>query len=92
MCSPGTFRGDAEIEYSNPSIYSVLLKTLAHWKLADIVTIPEILDINDTYVTDLALSGEPDVSASCQEHVLTKIIDLHTDPSSTEHAIFGMFR
>ena len=45
MCLHGTFRGDAEIEYSNQSVYSVFLKTLAHCKLADIVTIPEILGL-----------------------------------------------
>ena len=76
MCSHGTFRGDGEIEYSNTSVYSVFLRTLAQWTLADIVTIAEILDINDTCATDLALSGEPDVLASFQEHVLTEIIDL----------------
>ena len=79
-----------EIEYSNLSVYSVFLKTLAHWKLADVVTIPESLCINDTYVTNRALSGGPDVVGECQEHVLTSIIDLLTDLNSTYNTIFGV--
>ena len=50
-----SIREDAEIEYSSATVYSVFLKTLANWKVADVVTIPDSLGINDTDVTDLAL-------------------------------------
>ena len=70
---------------------SVFLKTLALWKLADVITIPESLDNNDNLCHSSDLSGEPADLASCQEHVLTKIIDLLTDPNSTENTIFGIF-
>ena len=55
ICSDGTFREDAEIEYRSATVYLVFLKTLAHWKVADVVTIPDSLGLNDTDVTDLAL-------------------------------------
>ena len=90
MCSHGTFRDDAEIEYSYTAVHSVFLKTLAYWKVADVVTIPDSLGLKDTDVTDLALSGKPDVLASCQERVLHKIIDLLNYSNSVENTIFGM--
>ena len=44
-------------------MYSVFLKTLAHWKLAYVVTIPESLDFNDTFANDLVLLKEPHVES-----------------------------